>query len=114
MNASTTIRSLLASAGLWLAPLVWAVNMQLGQLLPELDCRAHVKLSAITSFTAAAIAALTTVVSWRSGKRFNTESGLPGDTMNFIAVTSALAALLFTFALGLQGIAAMVLSGCER
>jgi hypothetical protein len=114
MNASTTIHSLLASAGLWLAPLLWAINMQLGQLLPYLDCRAQLKLSAITSFTAAAIAGLTTIASWLSGKRSIAETILPNDTMYFIGVTSALTAFVFTFALTMQGIAGMVLSGCER
>lgn len=114
MNPSRTIHSLLASAGLWLAPLVWALNMQLGQLLPYLDCRAHVKLSAIASFTAATIAGVTAIVSWCSGKRPIAETDLPSNTMYFITATSALAALVFTFALAMQGIAAMVLSGCER
>jgi NADPH:quinone reductase-like Zn-dependent oxidoreductase len=113
MSTSKTIAHLCAWSGLWLASLVWAVNMQLGQVLPYLDCRNHAHASAIASFAAAAIAALSAVTSWRFAAQ-PMAADAPRDTFYFIGASSALAALVFTFALAMQGIAAMVLSGCER
>jgi hypothetical protein len=113
MSPSKTIAHLCAWSGLWLASLVWAVNMQLGQILPYLDCRSHAHASALASFAAAAVAALSAVTSWRVAAR-PAAANPPRDTFYFIGATSALAGLVFTFALSMQGIAAMVLSGCER
>jgi hypothetical protein len=111
---SKTVSNLLASTGLWLAPSAWAINMQLGQVLPYVECRRQLHLSVIASFAGATLAIIAAVVSWRSAHRPDAEISGPSETFTFIAMTSALSGLVFSFALGMQGIAAMVLSGCER
>jgi hypothetical protein len=112
MNASRLMSHLLLWAGLWVAPLVWAVNMQLGQILPYTDCRSQLHVSAVVSLIAAVIAALSGLASWRSAKPSSADA--LGETASFAGTVSSLAALVFTFALIMQGIASMVLTGCER
>lgn len=113
MNMSKPFANLAIWAGLWVAPLMWAANMQLGQILPYIDCSGRMHASAIASFLCGAVAALSSVVSWRYAGGPNSAS----ETRNiavFGALVSALSAALFTFALVMQGIASMVLTGCER
>jgi hypothetical protein len=111
---SKTVSNLFASTGVWLAALAWAINMELGQLLPDMECRGQLRLSVIASFAGAALAVIAAIVSWRSAPRPDAEIGEPRETFTFIAMTSALSGLVFSFALGMQGIATLVLSGCER
>lgn len=114
MSMSKLPENLLIWAGLWLAPLVWAANMQLGQILPYADCRASLHPSAVVSFAGAVVAALSGLVSWRRSRRPAHHGGVPDSTICFGGTVSALSACLFTFALLLQGIASMVLTGCEK
>jgi hypothetical protein len=114
MTVSKLLSNLLLCAGLWAAPLVWAANMQLGQLLPYLDCRAQLHISAVASLIGAGIAALSGVASWQSAKRAAAETAGIHQTIAFAGALSALAALVFTFALVMQAAASMVLTGCER
>jgi hypothetical protein len=114
MSASSIVSHLLLWAGLWVAPLVWAVNMQLGLMLPHADCVSQLRTSAVASFAAAAIAALSGLASWRSARPPSPDAAAPDDTLAFAGTLSSLAALIFTFALVMQGIASMVLTGCER
>lgn len=100
-------------AGLWGAALLWAVNMQLGQILPYLDCTRNVRLSAIVSASFAVLALLAGSVSWRASRTAPAGFGSPA-TLRFDAIVSAMAALIFAFALALQAVASMVLTGCER
>lgn len=114
MNASKLFAHLSIWAGLWLAPLVWAANTQLGQILPYADCRSQLHASAITSFIGAALTIASGLASWLSPQRVIDETdGHPGNA-DFGSTVSALSAGLFTFALLMQGVAAMVLTGCER
>jgi hypothetical protein len=112
MNTSTAVFHLRLWAGLWVAPLVWAVNMQLGQILPYVDCNSQLHTSAVVSLIGATIAALSGLASWRSARKSSAHEF--GETASFAGMLSSLAALVFTFALVLQGIASMVLTGCER
>jgi hypothetical protein len=99
-------------AGLLVAALAWAINTQLGQILPYLDCQRKAQFSAAASLIGAFAAGLACVLSWRSvgGLR----SAAPNRTARFVGLMSALAALVFAFALSMQGMASLVLSGCER
>jgi hypothetical protein len=112
MNASRIVSNLLLWAGLWVAPLVWAVNMQLGQILPYADCNSQLHTSAVVSLIGAMIAVLSGLASWRSAR--TSAAHALGETASFAGTLSSLAALVFTFALVMQGIASMVLTGCER
>jgi hypothetical protein len=95
-----------ASSGLIAAGLFWAVNLQLGEMLPELQCRYRIAILGLTSIIAAAVSLLSGYVSWRSSS--------PGGAGWFWSRLCALAALLFAFALLLQGAAGFMLSGCEK
>jgi hypothetical protein len=87
--------------------------MQLGQILPYTDCRGQTHASAIASFGAVAIAVLSGLISLWQERRMRA-AGSAGNTQAFGAAVSALAALLFAFALIMQGVASVVLTGCER
>ena len=89
--------------------------MQLGQILPYSDCRSQMPCLGHC------------VVRWcRARCRFGPDvvaisaphrSAMPlrgTSTAHFGSVVSALSATLFTFALLMQGVASLVLSGCEK
>ncbi len=102
-------------AGLVAGPLAWAVNTQLGQMLPYLQCSTRLPLLAGTSWLLALLACAAALLSWFG----NTEplrrpSSGRAHTDEFIKMLSALAGALFAFALALQGASSLVLSGCER
>ncbi|RQH16015.1 hypothetical protein [Bradyrhizobium sp. RP6] len=114
MSASKLFTHLSIWVGLWFAPLVWAANMQLGQVLPYADCRSQLHLSAATSFIGAAFTIASSFASWLSSRRVIGGSGEHRSNADFGGTVSALSATLFTFALLMQGVAAMVLTGCEK
>lgn len=100
-------------AGLLIAPTVWAINMQLSEILPDIDCVHQSRWSASISFLGAAAAVLAGAISWRWADQARFAARLT-VTSRFVASLGALAALVFAFALSMQGIASLVLSGCER
>jgi hypothetical protein len=112
MTMPRNLLSLLVCTGLLLAPSAWIINTELGQILPYVDCRNQSQWAAVASFVGAAAAWLTALISWRSAHRPETSEPLP--TLAFVSNVSALAALVFAFALSMQGLASVVLSGCER
>jgi len=114
MNASKLLTHLSIWAGLWFAPLVWAANMQLGQILPYVDCRSQSHASAITSFIGAALTTASALSSWLSPRRVIGKTDGNHGNADFGSTVSTLSAGLFTFALLMQGLAAMVLTGCEK
>ena len=95
----------------WSRPLLWAVNMQLGQILPYVDCRISARYSAASSplrsaalhFLPGRIVAIDRSCCTRPGSR--------RELASFVGAISALSALLFTFALSMQGMASI---GVER
>ena len=112
MSISRHSVTLMNWTGLLVAALGWAINTQLGQILPYLDCQREARFSAAASLIGVAAAGLAGVVSWRSAGWSKTAA--PIRTSSFVASLSALAALVFAFALSMQGVASLVLSGCER
>jgi hypothetical protein len=100
-------------AGLLIAPTVWAINMQLSEILPDIDCVRQSRWSASISFVGAAAAVLGGAISWRWADQARLAAPLT-STSRFVASLGALSALVFAFALSMQGIASLVLSGCER
>ena len=113
MNTRKIGNMLSPLAGLSIAPTAWALNMQLGQILPYVDCAQQSRLSAICSFAGGAVALLAGGLSWIWTRREPNNSSLIA-TSAFIARIGALSALIFAFAFLMQGIASLVLSGCER
>jgi hypothetical protein len=104
---------LAAWSGLWAPASLWALNMQLGQVLPYMDCARQIRSSAVISIAATVLAMLSGYVSWRSVRPPSTGFGSP-PTLRFVGNVSALSALIFAFALIMQTIASLVLTGCER
>jgi hypothetical protein len=100
-------------AGLLIAPTAWAINTQLGEILPYIDCRQQGRVSALGSFFALAAACLAGVISWGWVRHARATTPLT-SVAAFSASLGALSAMIFAFALLLQGIAALVLSGCEQ
>jgi hypothetical protein len=99
-------------SGLLVASTLWMINTQLGQILPYLDCEHHARYSAIISVSGAAVSCLAGAISWRSIGL--AEMSEPRRTWLFVGSMSILGALVFAFALSMQGLAGLVLSGCER
>lgn len=99
-----------ACAGLIMAPAVWALNMQLGQMLPYAECGAGWRLSATVSSLCIVVACLS---GWMSGHAASRQQ-MEGSALRFMAKLSASLAGIFAFALLLQAISGIVLTGCER
>lgn len=100
-------------AGLWAAALLWAANTQLGLVLSYRDCTGEFQVSALISAGFAVLALMAGAISWRSARSRPMGFGSP-PTIHFDAAISALSALVFAFALSLQTMASLVLTGCER
>jgi hypothetical protein len=112
MSINKAGRRFLCWAGLAGGALAWAANTQAGQILPHIDCVGSIRLSAITSFAGAALALAAGCTSGVFA-RVPSEAA-PDSTSRFVAYLNVLAAFLFVYALALQGLAALVLTGCER
>ncbi|MFE1599577.1 hypothetical protein [Methylobacterium sp. ID0610] len=108
---------LLAPAGFVVGPVLWAVTTQLGLILPEATCGAPLRLPALAAFPAALLSLAASWLSWRAARPGIAPraepSGYPA-AFPFVGRAAALAGLVFAYALALQGLAALVLSGCER
>ena len=113
MRTHTFILRLSLIAGLALATAAWAINTQLGEILPYLDCRQHARYSALASLAGLLFAFFAAIVSWRATGRARRTVPFTA-TSGFLGAMSALSAAVFMFAIFLQGIASLVLSGCER
>jgi hypothetical protein len=115
MRQTALLGSVLRYAGLTTGPLAWAINTQLGQILPDLECSSRLPLLAGTSIALALLALAAGYLSWRSA--LQESDALPAhatNTASFVATLSALAGALFAFALLLQAMSSVVLTGCER
>jgi hypothetical protein len=97
--------------GLAVGAFAWAANTQAGQILPHVDCVGSIRVSAITSFAGAGLAL---TAGCASGFFAIHPAAGPDSTNRFVGYLSLLAAFVFTYALALQGLAALVLTGCER
>jgi hypothetical protein len=108
MTRSGTPRHLSQTAGLWIAAAAWAAATQFGEMLPAADCIGPRRLAIIT-FGAALVAMASAV--W-SGRAFV----VAGDhrTRRFLGCVSAMVGAVLSFALLMQGLASLVLTGCER
>ena len=113
MSVHTVVFRLSLIAGLALASAAWAINTQLGEILPYLDCQQHARYSALAALAGLLLACAAAILSWRAARRAQQTEPFT-VTSGFIGSMSALSALVFTFAIFLQAIASLVLSGCER
>lgn len=105
-GADTRVRQFATWAGLTVGPVLWAVNMQSGQILPYPDCRSGLHVNLVISLLAAALSLAASIAAWRFARSDGT--GL------FASRLGALLSLLFAFTLLLQAMAGLLLTGCER
>jgi FtsH-binding integral membrane protein len=96
----------LGLAGLVLGPLAWAVSIEFGTFAPALFCRPGPRWGVWIVALALLVALAGAVLSWRG------HAALQGP-VRFAAALGMLLALLLVLPLGLQLLAALVLSGCE-
>ncbi len=94
--------------GLILAPTLWALNTQIGQILPYADCEQRANWSLGTSAVLAAAALGSTVLSYWVG------DSPKARTASFLSRLSFTVGLIFVFALVMQGAAAALLNPCQR
>jgi hypothetical protein len=113
MRRTALHQSFLRYAGLTIGPLAWAINTQLGQILPYLECGTGLPLLAGASIVLALFSLAAGYLSWRCDP---SGGGPPNDaeTPGFVAALSGLAGALFAFPLLLQAVSSLVLTGCER
>jgi hypothetical protein len=111
MKVHSTVRGLQVWAGLVAAPLAWSIAVQLGQILPHLDCAKRSHSTAIAAIAATAVALVAAVLSWRRGG-----AALPSDDRprRFVGSTAGLTALVLAYALSLQTLASLMLNACDR
>ncbi|MDB5359507.1 MAG: hypothetical protein JWO51_804 [Rhodospirillales bacterium] len=117
MRTRSNLRAnLVPCGGLLVPPLLWAVNTQLGQILPYVECTAHFALMGVLSFAGAVLSLAAGFWSWQAVPR----NGLPAsgtgfpNSVGFLGALSGLNGLVFAFTLALQGASSLMLTGCER
>jgi hypothetical protein len=94
-------------AGAIVGTSLWAVNMQLGQILPYAECGSRFSPEILISLAAAGVSLVCGWISWCSSESAT-------HTRRFVASVSALLGLVFAFALVLQAASALLLTGCEQ
>jgi len=87
-------------------PACWAISMQLGLMVPYGQCGSHLPIAPIATFPLLLVALAGGIVSWRSP--------WPTDAGAFAARLCALVSVVLGFALLLQTMAGLMLTGCER
>ena len=111
-------RGVLASLGLICAATLWAVNVQLGLVIPYPGCRHQLPLAGVGSVTAIAVSVVTALCSLRAYRVLGRRPGRPASgarrSLHLLAGLGVGAALVFLVALVLQALASFILTGCER
>jgi hypothetical protein len=95
-------------AGMTVAPAAWAITTQLGQTLPYKDCNSRMSWSLAAAAAGAGLALASALISYREYKQTTDRTAL------FVDDLSVGIGMVFTFALGLQVAATLVLNACER
>ena len=99
-------RRLIAWSGALAAPILWAVSTQAGLILPYADCAGGHRWTAIATLVTGALALVAAALCWRNRP--------PGRPDRFASAVGAVLALVFAFAMALQALAGLMLTGCER
>jgi hypothetical protein len=106
----------LPSAGLYAGPLAWFISTQGNYALVPWVCA---NKSPAIPVLAAALVALCLVGGFLSWRAFASAGSAPdvtgaGRPHRFVAAVGVMMALLFALVIGVQGVAGVVFSGCER
>ena len=104
--------------GLIVGASAWAISTQLGYSLVSRNCdlaAGGVPLIAAICLAMAIIGGALSLPAWPADER-QTVQATGGDARprRFFAVISVLAALVFALAILLQGVASLIVSGCQR
>jgi hypothetical protein len=104
--------------GLLVGASAWAISTQLGYSLVSRNCdlaAGVIPLIAAICLAMAIIGGALSLPTWHADERQTVQAG-GGDTRprGFFAVISVLAALIFLLAILLQGVASLIVSGCQR
>jgi hypothetical protein len=111
---SDFIAILLAWLGLIAGAVAWSINTQWGQIAPYADCASRLPTAALISFAGASVALLGSISSWHSQSFVRHPNNEPATVWRFVGLVSALAALIFAFALAMQGAASLIVNPCDR
>jgi hypothetical protein len=109
--------NVLPYAGLIVGPAWWALDTQLGQILPYPSCSTSLPLLALPAFLGMVVAFAAAVVSFKAPEPVtegDRRAAQAPRSLDFIRLLAGMTSLVFAFALLLQGTATLVLSGCER
>jgi hypothetical protein len=108
----------LPSAGLWAGPVAWLVSTQANYSLATADCESDIALTSVVALGLVAISLFGGFLSWQAWKAGGelrlTVPWRDGYPHRFVAAIGVAMALLFAVVTALQGVAGLVLSGCER
>ena len=104
--------------GLLVGAAAWAISTQLSYSLVSISCDSaagFVPLIAMISLTVAIVGGALSLPAWSADERQTVRAG-GGDARprRFFAVISVLTALVFALAILLQGVASLIVSGCQR
>jgi hypothetical protein len=100
----------LAWAGLVIGPVAWAVNMQLGQILPYPECGASFRPSPLISGLGVLLSLGGAALSYRVSNLRRPDTGMLG----FVGSLGALMGPLVAFALLLQFLSGLLITACAR
>jgi hypothetical protein len=102
-----------AGAALFTAPAIWAAHQLTSYALVAKTCRDQLVFIPLPTLPALVVIAAAVFVSLRARKATSSDIGL-SRAQRFLTEVGLFTAALFAFAIGLQGIAAMILSGCQQ
>jgi uncharacterized membrane protein len=104
---------LASSAGIIVASLLWAVNLEIGQILSYGDCASLQHATGLISLIFIILSAVSGYVSWRAYRAIEPQARHE-NAQRFLALLSSLASIILAFALLLQMASGFILTGCER
>jgi hypothetical protein len=114
-RASRSRRSLGAAAGLFVGPAAWIANNQLSYSLVGLACETRLPLAPMFALALAATALGGASLSFRSWRHDPPDAQAQGgEPIRLLGGVGALAGLLFSLVILLQGSAGLLLDPCTR
>jgi hypothetical protein len=104
----------LSRAGFFAAPAAWAVHQQVSYMLVPVSCETRIMLVPVVTLLSVLVAIAGGYLSWMPWHRAEQRKDGGDAIQRFLAQLSAAFAVLFAFAILLQGAATLFLNGCQR